>query len=145
MASTGADGLLAHDVQELGHIIAGILEKNQGAVFCPSMTAKEKLAPIPLERLTSRPEDAQMAIEEVCAGIAETGSVVCSSSMGKPLSAGLLPQHHVVIVSSRSLFLTLEDFLISCSPLPTHLTFVSGPSLYRRYRKDLDNRHARSG
>ena len=28
-----------------------------------------------------------MAIEEVCAGIAETGSVVCSSSMGKPLSA----------------------------------------------------------
>ena len=33
VASTGVDGLLAHDVQELGHIIAGILEKNQGAVF----------------------------------------------------------------------------------------------------------------
>jgi L-lactate dehydrogenase complex protein LldG len=135
--ASGATALPAHDPGEFRKVISTILEDEPGAVFCPALTEMEILAAIPPERRTAKPEDAEITIEEVSAGIVETGSLVCSSLKGKPLSAGSLSWHYIAIVSTQNLFPTFEDFLVSCSPLPTHLTFVSGPSRTTDIEKTL--------
>jgi L-lactate dehydrogenase complex protein LldG len=55
--------------------------------------------------------------------------LVCSSQGGKAVQAGLLPAHHVAIVSSENIYETVDDFFatLSDSP-PTNITLETGPS-----------------
>jgi len=70
-----------------------------------------------------------VTVEEVPAGIAETGSIVCASSGGRPVQASLLPPHHVAIVRGENIFATLDDFFAGCAAAPpTNFSLITGPS-----------------
>jgi L-lactate dehydrogenase complex protein LldG len=98
-------------------------------IFCPGITEKEKAIHIPPEKRTEDYVSASVCVDEADAAIAETGSLVFSSERGRPVQAGLLPAHHVALVSSENIYETLEDYFsaIGSSP-PTNITLETGPS-----------------
>jgi L-lactate dehydrogenase complex protein LldG len=68
-------------------------------------------------------------VEEASGAVAETGSLVYTSSGGKPVQGGLLPPHHVAIVSIRNIFETFDDCFASFKGVPpTNITVETGPS-----------------
>jgi len=100
-----------------------------GAVYCPGMTEIEKSIVIPPETRASDYLQAKIAVEEVAAGIAETGTIVCLSSTGKALQASLVPYHHVAIILREKIFEDLDEFFARMTyPLATNITFITGPS-----------------
>lgn len=100
-----------------------------GTVYCPRKTEKEKAVIIPDDRSVNEYVDAAFCVEEVPGAIAETGSIICSSQDGREVQAGLLPSHHIAIVSAENIYASLDDFFSSCGPtLPTNITFITGPS-----------------
>lgn len=114
--------------QELRQVVSEIIKGNAG-IYCAGATENEKAAGIPSEALTDDYFKASVCVEEVFGAIAETGSLVCTSEGGKPVQGGLLPPHHVAIVSRENIFPKLEDFFGSrTSPLPTNITLETGPS-----------------
>lgn len=101
----------------------------EAAVFCPGKTELEKAALRGIARRVPDYRGADVTVEEVAGGIAETGSLVCTSAGGRAVQAGLLPAHHVAIVRKEAIFATLDDFFAACAaPLPTNVTLVTGPS-----------------
>jgi L-lactate dehydrogenase complex protein LldG len=70
-----------------------------------------------------------VTVEEVLAGIAETGSIVCASLEGRAVQASVLPSHHVALLPAEKIFLTLDEFFAdhAASP-PTNLVVITGPS-----------------
>ncbi|MFH1115646.1 MAG: LUD domain-containing protein [Pseudomonadota bacterium] len=101
----------------------------EGSVYCPGETEKEKAVIVPEGRRTDDYVNASICVEEVFGAIAETGSLICTSKGGRAVQAGLLPSHHVALLSPENIYPTLEDFFATCgdSP-PTNITFVTGPS-----------------
>ena len=97
--------------------------------FCPGVTGKEKEAAPSLACRVADYAGARATVEEVYGAIAETGSLVCVSSDGRAVQAGLLPAHHVAIVAREMIFATLDDCFASFTEgPPTNITLVTGPS-----------------
>jgi L-lactate dehydrogenase complex protein LldG len=123
-----AETIRVSDTDELSAALAKILTDGD-SVFCPVVTEKEKACVLPERMSVSDYAIATVCVEEVFGGIAETGSLICSSRDGKPVQAGLLPAHHVAIVSGEKIYETLDDFFsgLGDSP-PTNITLETGPS-----------------
>ncbi|MFZ5865837.1 MAG: LUD domain-containing protein [Thermodesulfobacteriota bacterium] len=127
-AKAGAEPVSVKDIGEMNRLLATILERTE-QIYCPGVTEKECAVAIPEDRRTDDYRTASACIEEVFGAIAETGSLICSSHGGKTVQAGLLPAHHVAIVSAERVYEKLDDFFSSCgdSP-PTNITLETGPS-----------------
>ncbi|HXE96517.1 MAG TPA: lactate utilization protein [Dongiaceae bacterium] len=98
-------------------------------VFCPCVTELEQAAAAGGVRLVPGYASARVTVEEVSAAIAETGSIVCTSSGGKAVQASLLPAHHVALVPRDRIFATLDDYFAGqAAAPPTNLTIITGPS-----------------
>ncbi len=74
-----------------------------------------------------------VAITQVAAGIAETGTLVLTPSASEPRTLSLIPPIHIAIIQTKQLVPTLNDALKLVekkyqSTLPTNVLFVSGPS-----------------
>ena len=123
-----AEPLRVNNNEELNRVLGPILAESE-SIFCPAVTDKEKAVQLPPEKYTQDYASASVCVEEVSAAIAETGSLVCSSQGGKAVQAGLLPAHHVAIVSSENIYENLDDFFstLGNSP-PTNITLETGPS-----------------
>ncbi len=114
--------------EELRTILRDIVDQNVD-VFCPGVTEIEKTATAGLARLVPAYASAQVTVEEVSAAIAETGSIVSTSSDGKAVQASLLPSHYVAIVPRDRVFATLDAFIARhISAPPTNITIITGPS-----------------
>lgn len=114
--------------EELLQVVSDIT-KGSSRIYCPQATEKEKAAGIPDAARTDDYLQASVCVEEVFGAIAETGSLVCSSGGGKAVQAGLVPPHHVAIVSLENIYPSLEDFFGSqTSTPPTNITLETGPS-----------------
>lgn len=61
-------------------------------------------------------------------GVAETGTVVLASSPRQPRLASLLPPAHLVVLRADRILPDLAALFAACGPLPSALTFISGPS-----------------
>jgi L-lactate dehydrogenase complex protein LldG len=118
----------AENADELGATLAGILSAG-APVYCPGATESERAALSALPRRVPDYASAPVCVEEAAGGIAETGTIVCTSAGGRAVQAGLLPSHHVAIVPRKKIFSTLDDFFASCAAVPpTNVTLVTGPS-----------------
>ena len=116
------------DAEGLRRVLSGIVPRTVPA-FCPGVTDREKEAAPSLACRVADYAGAGATVEEVYGAIAETGSLVCVSSGGRAVQAGLLPAHHVAIVSRERIFSTLDDCFASFTDgLPTNITLVTGPS-----------------
>jgi hypothetical protein len=116
------------DAEGLRRVLSVIVPRTVPA-FCPGVTDKEKEAAPSLACRVADYAGARATVEEVYGAIAETGSLVCVSSGGRAVQAGLLPAHHVAIVSRERIFSTLDDCFASFTDgLPTNITLVTGPS-----------------
>ncbi|MCL5126061.1 MAG: LUD domain-containing protein [Deltaproteobacteria bacterium] len=113
---------------KLNDILDEILA-NETSVYCPAKTELEKSVIIDVERRVEALENATSSVEEVVAGIAETGSIVVSSANGRALQTSLLPTYHVALLSADNIFASLDEFFkIMGNDLPTNVTFITGPS-----------------
>ncbi len=124
----GAGATLVNNMEELNSAVAGLLE-NAASVYLVPTTENEAALDLPEDRRSQDYLTADAGLEEVFAGVAETGSIVCSSATGKALQAGLVPPHHVAILSKENIFEDLDAFFASCGDeRPTNLTLITGPS-----------------
>jgi L-lactate dehydrogenase complex protein LldG len=115
-------------VEVLGQALAELLPSG-AAVYCPGKTALEQAAvTVPGKRVPEYAA-AEICVEEVEAGIAETGSLVCSSAGGRAVQASLLPDRHVALLPAAKIFATLDDYFaaVAAAP-PANLTLITGPS-----------------
>lgn len=128
-AANAASG--AHRVESTEELL-GILRRivpPDLPVYCPGVTEMEKTAAVLFPSRVSEYVSAAVTVEEVFGAVAETGSLVCASSGGKAVQAGLLPAHHVALVGRGKIFETLDDFFATCAQAPpTNVTLVTGPS-----------------
>jgi L-lactate utilization protein LutC len=124
----GAEVARAGSEEELNRIVGQILAGG-GSVFCPRITEKEKAIVTPQDRRTEDYVNASACVEELLGAVSETGSLVLSSREGKPVQVGLLPSHHVAIVSAEKIYENLNDLFATFgnSP-PTNITLETGPS-----------------
>jgi L-lactate dehydrogenase complex protein LldG len=127
-AKAAAEPVRVNNYDELNSALGPILAESD-LIFCPAVTDKEMAVQLPEAKRAQDYTSASVCVEEVCAAIAETGSLVCSSQGGKAVQAGLLPAHHVAIVSSENIYETVDDFFATLgdSP-PTNITLETGPS-----------------
>lgn len=99
------------------------------AVYCPGLSKLEQTA---LKALPQRAEDyaeATATVEEVLAGIAETGSLVCASVEGRAVQASLLPAHHIALLPAEKIHASLDDFFAAVADgPPTNIALITGPS-----------------
>lgn len=118
----------AEGTEQLRTILSEIIPRDAD-VFCPAMTYLENTAVAGCARLIPGYASARVTVEEVSAAIAETGSIVCSSSGGKAVQASLLPSQHVAIVPHDKIFATLDAFFAGhAAAPPTNITIITGPS-----------------
>ena len=98
-------------------------------VYCPALSPLEQAAAAVLVRRVEEYAQAEVTVEEVLAGIAETGSIVCASVEGRAVQASLLPSHHLAILPAAKIYATLDDFFqnLGAAP-PTNLAVITGPS-----------------
>jgi L-lactate dehydrogenase complex protein LldG len=120
----------------LEELVRGLLTE-EGSVFCFGLTDKERAVRIPEERRSQDYSFAAITIEEVSGAIAESGTIICSASGGRALQAGMVPEHHVAIVSREKIFPNIEGVLESFTTLPSTLTFITGPSRTADIEKKL--------
>jgi len=127
-AKVAAEPIRVSDDDEFYRAVSEVMAESD-SVFCPSLTEKEKTVRIPPEKSTHDYVSASICVEEASAAIAETGSLVFSSEGAKAVQAGLLPPHHVAIVSAGNIYETLDDYFstVGNSP-PTNITLETGPS-----------------
>jgi len=127
-AKVAAEPTRVNGTSNLNEVLAVVLS-NETAIYCPEMTEIEKSVKIDTERRVDTFRDATATVEEVVAGIAETGSIVVTSAGGRAVQASLLPAHHVAILSADNIFPSLDDFFagIENNP-PTNITLITGPS-----------------
>lgn len=128
IAGSGAGVKSVTSPEELQLAISELIH-GADSVYCPGITQIEKSIVIPPEALVSDYLQAKITVEEVMASIAETGTIVSVSSSGKALQASLVTYHHVAIVLREKIFADLDEFFARMTdPLPTNITFVTGPS-----------------
>jgi L-lactate dehydrogenase complex protein LldG len=131
-AKVAAQVFRAAGEEELNSIVWQILDgegSNAVTIYCPGATEKEKAVKIPPARLADDYVNASVCVEEVFGAVAETGSLICISRGGRAVQAGLLPSHHLAIVSAERVYETLDDFFAQLgTDLPTNITFETGPS-----------------
>ena len=98
-------------------------------MYCPGFSALEKGVASAFSRPVNDYASADVTVEEVLAGIAETGSIVCAGVEGRAVQSSLLPSHHVALLPRAKIFATLDDFFTAhhASP-PTNFTLITGPS-----------------
>jgi L-lactate dehydrogenase complex protein LldG len=127
-SKAGADAVRVKEGEQLNRFLTAIVG-DSGSIFCPGITEIERSVALPADRHTDDCLSASICVEEVFGGIAETGSLICSSRGGRVVQAGLLPTHHVAIVSAENVHENLDDFFGACgdSP-PTNITLETGPS-----------------
>ncbi len=127
-AKAAAEPIRVHTDDELNAALAQVLTESD-TVFCPCVTGKEKVVTLSPARQTEDYRAASVCVQEVFGAIAETGSLICSSHGGTIVQAGLLPTHHVAMVSSEHIYQNLDEFFASLgdSP-PTNITLETGPS-----------------
>ena len=124
----GAETFRVDSVDGLNQALSTILEGHT-SIYCPRVTDKEKSVVVPEARQVEDYFVAGVCVEEVAGAIAETGTIICSSDGGKPVQAGLLPAHHVAIVSTENIVETLEDaFALWKDAPPANITLETGPS-----------------
>jgi len=114
--------------RSLGKTLTELLPA-EASVYCPGKSKLEQSAEKALKNPVGDYASAEICIEEVLAGIAETGSLVCSSDEGRAVQASLLPARHVALLPAEKIFATLDDFFagVAADP-PTNLTLITGPS-----------------
>jgi L-lactate utilization protein LutC len=128
IAWSGAGVKSVTSPEELQQVISELIQ-GADSVYCPGITEIEKSIRVPPEALVTDYQNAKITVEEVMAGIAETGTIVCASSSGKALQASLTPWRHVAIISREKIFADLNEFFAGMTrPLPTNITFITGPS-----------------
>ena len=132
----GARTIRLAGIEQVEELVGELLTE-QGNIFCSRLTDNERAVRIPEERRTQDCSLAAIAIEEASGAIAESGTIICSSSGGRALQAGMLPEHHATIVSKDKIFPTIEAFLASTETLPSILTFITGPSRTADIEKKL--------
>ena len=129
VGTLGADIARVENTEQLK---AGLLKLvgDTATIYCPAETDLEKAVEPPPDRREQDYVTADACVEEVFGAIAETGSLICSSKDGNTIQAGLLPSHHVAIVSADNIYPTLESFFETCpkDDMPTNITFETGPS-----------------
>ena len=77
--------------------------------------------------------DADAALTDVHAALAETGTLVCSTDADHVRGASLIPPVHLAMVRSSDILPDMIDFLSklqdrSAVDLPSSLSFITGPS-----------------
>ncbi len=73
----------------------------------------------------------QVSVTPCLAAVAETGSVVLSSSAESPTTLNFLPETHIVVLYESQLVRHVDDVfptLRSLQPMPRTINFVTGPS-----------------
>jgi L-lactate dehydrogenase complex protein LldG len=127
-AACAAETFRAAPGRELTQVVSEILG-DADSIYCAGVTEAEKAITIPPDRRNDDYVQASVCVEEVFGGVAETGSVICTSFQGRTVQANLLPCHHVALVPAGKIWATLEDFFAACGQAPpTNITFVTGPS-----------------
>ncbi|MFA6223372.1 MAG: LUD domain-containing protein [Desulfomonilaceae bacterium] len=127
-AKVAAEPVRIANLSEMNQVLGKILE-NDTAIFCPNKTELEKSVEIDPARLVESFGDATATVEEVVAGIAETGSIVVTSANERAVQASLLPAHHVALISADNIFNTVDDFFSTIpEDPPTNITLITGPS-----------------
>lgn len=127
-ARVAADPVRVANTREMNSVL-GKITSRAGAIYLRKKTDVEKTVRIPKDRIVADYHDAAFTIEQVDGAIAETGSVICSSSNGRALQSSLLPAHHIAIVKSDTIHETLDDFFASLNgEPPTNITLITGPS-----------------
>jgi L-lactate utilization protein LutC len=125
---SGAGAMALDSADQLQDAVSKFIGENV-PVYCPGQTEKEKALVIPREIAAADYAAAKVTIEEVPGAIGETGSVVCVSAGGRAVQAGLLPRHHVAIVSRENIFPDLDQFFAHWQGAPpTNITLITGPS-----------------
>lgn len=81
-------------------------------------------------RMTSEPsEENDAGLTGAMAGIAETGTLICPSGPGRPLSASLLPETHIAVLPASRVYATLSEVInIPEFIEPAYVALISGPS-----------------
>ncbi|MCA1959640.1 MAG: lactate utilization protein [Desulfomonile sp.] len=98
-------------------------------VYCPRLTELERSIALPEDRVTDDYTSASVCVEEVFAGIAETGSLVSTSAGGRAVQGGLVPQHHIALIATDRIVETLDHFFSQWGDgPPTNITLETGPS-----------------
>jgi L-lactate dehydrogenase complex protein LldG len=127
-AAADAEPMRVKDRAQLAFLLSHLLESG-GSIYCPRATEIEKELVLPGDRLVEDYALAEVCVEEASAGIAETGSLAFSSAKGKPVQAGLLPPHHIALLSAENIHESLDDFFsLWGSAPPANLTLETGPS-----------------
>ncbi len=132
----GAKAIRLTAVEQVEELVSELLNE-QGKLFCSKFTDNERAVRIPDDRRTQDYSSAAIAIEEVSAAIADSGTIVCSASGGRTLQASMLPEHHVALVPKEKIFDSMESFLSVTETLPSILTFITGPSRTADIEKKL--------
>jgi len=123
-----ADARRVSDPAALAAVVSELVPSDK-AVYCPALSPLERAVAAVLVRRVEEYALAEVAVEEVLAGVAETGSIVCSSVQGRAVQASLLPSHHLAILPAEKIYATLDDFFQSLSGAPpTNLALITGPS-----------------
>ena len=127
-SKVAAEPFCVTNLSEMNQILGKILE-NDTAIYCPNMTELEKSVQLDPTRLVDTFMHATATVEEVVAGIAETGSIVVTSANNRAVQVSLLPARHVAILSTSNIFETLDDFFNGIGDtIPSNITFITGPS-----------------
>ncbi len=92
------------DGEELRRALADLVPAG-AAVYCPALSDLEKAAAGAFPGRVDDYAAAEVSIEEVFAGIAETGSIVCASVEGRAVQSSLLPARQVAILPAGKDFL----------------------------------------
>ena len=119
-ALAAAGAVRVNDTEAMVGALTGLIPGDQ-AVYCPGLTPLEQAAAAALVKRVSGYAEAEVTVEEVLAGIAETGSIVCASVEGRAVQASLLPSHHLALLPAAKIYATLDDFFqsLSAAPPPT--------------------------
>ncbi len=98
-------------------------------VFSPRLTELEKAAVSAIDSLEEDYSNADVTLEEVEWGVAETGTIVVTGAGGRAVQASLLPPRHVAIVRRERVLETLDELFAKLGEdLPANVTFITGPS-----------------
>jgi L-lactate dehydrogenase complex protein LldG len=123
-----AGATFVEDRKELPRLLSERVPEG-AAVYCPARSDLEKEVVSVFPHRVDDCASAEVTVEEVLAGIAETGSIVCASLEGRAVQASVLPSRHVALLPAAKIFPTLDEFFAACgSSPPTNLAVITGPS-----------------
>jgi L-lactate dehydrogenase complex protein LldG len=126
-ALAAAGAVQVADAEALSSAVP-LLVNDGKTVYSPELTALEQAAVRDVAFRVEKYLKADATVEEVLAGIAETGSIVCASVEGRAVQASLLPSHHIALLPAGKIYATLEEFFESLGAPPTNIAIITGPS-----------------